>query len=741
MIGAGVATGDHFGWPPLVPFLVVVAATIVAALVHRHVRIHVVAIVLIAVALMSLGAWRIAVENAGRPSAALVELTESTRPIEVFGSLAGVPYQRSSGWRVTFDLHAVRGSSGIVPVRARLLLTARRSLTAFRYGDYLRLTARVRRPFIRRNPGGFDYAAHLFRQGIDGLVRPVGAIERIERPGAAWHPQNLVEPLRRWIRQTLSRHLPDASSAILLGYLLGDTDRLPAEIFTVFRGSGTLHLLAVSGANVWLVVGVFLWPLMLLSVPRWLRTLLLLLVVVTFSFLTRNEPSVVRASLVVGLILIGQLLHRPVSILNAVGVAGMLILLYSPAYLFRPGFQLSFAAVIAIALVLGRFRHLIPRRRLRFLNGVIAVALSSAAAGVATTPIVAWHFGTIPVMGVFANLIMVPLAGLVTQLGILLLILSAIWSGLAGILVAPIHWLVGAGVIVARFFAELPGAVIAWVRPTLLGVALVYGAAAIPFVWRFRYTWVRPAAYALAAVLLISAARYMMTNKAAILTVALLDAGNARIVGIADGTGHNVWLAEEPGIDADLTQWVVDPFTRTRWGGGGHGPVLPWFRSAPESLAVAVQSLRAPSGTSITWRSLTAPAVDSGSGDHVWADRIACGRDTLLLIRDLPASIGPDISSAGTMGPGHLVVVPAAASDGRIRSLIDRLSPAGVVLFGRRPGVRHPDQKLAFWRVRYPGTAFWSTEVHGGIVIEFHGPGWAVVPTISEISAAFAKAR
>ena len=85
LIGTGVAIGDRFGWSPLMLLLVVLMATMVAALVFRHGRSRVVANIVIAVTLMSLGAWRIAVENSGRPSAALVKLTESTQPVEVFG--------------------------------------------------------------------------------------------------------------------------------------------------------------------------------------------------------------------------------------------------------------------------------------------------------------------------------------------------------------------------------------------------------------------------------------------------------------------------------------------------------------------------------------------------------------------------------------------------------------------------------------------------------------------------------
>jgi ComEC/Rec2-related protein len=706
---------------------------LLAVLVFRRLeRGHLAAILALAALLGCLGAWRMTVENAGRPSPALMELVESGEPVEGLGRFAGVPYRKPSGWRAPFDLQAIRSDSGIVPLRARLLLTTRQSLVGFRYGDHVSVTARYHRPFVQRNPGGFDYEHHLFRQGIDGLVRPVGPLTHVVRRGGAWHPENLVEPIRQWIRRTLDRHLPQRTSAVLSGLLLGDTDRLSVDVFSAFRGSGTLHLLAVSGANVWLVVGVFLWPLRLLSVPRWPRTLILLIIVAAFSFLTRNEPSVVRASLVVSMILVGQLWYRPVTILNSVGAAGALILLVSPAHLFRPGFQLSFAAVIAIAVVMQRCRHFVQGRRWKVLRAILIVALSSAAAGVATMPIVAWHFGTVPVMGVFANLLMVPLAGIITQLAVIMLFISPLADTVAGFLAIAVFFLTDLAVSVARFFSGLPGAVLPWANITLFGVLAWYFGLVLMLAWRFRYIWFRPVVWGLGAIVCALFVGNLRAGDKPWLSIAFLDTGRQRVAAVVDAERNSVWITEEPGIDDDLRQWVIEPFIRRQWGELERSAMQRWRRLPATNCDSMADLLRSPRGQTLTWYRYITPLKGTASDRRCWADRIAFAADTLVLIRDLSAPTAESISRRFVLGSGHFAILPAGARDRHLRTVIDALKPSRVLLYGRGSRSRFPDQRLAFWRLRYPETTFWSSDVHGGVVIDIHPSGIRITPTIPE---------
>jgi competence protein ComEC len=731
-LALGVALGDRAGWAPTVWFFLLVPVLAgYAFLIWRGGR-RTYAIALVAVGLALLGGWRIAIENVDRPSAALLELESSRAPIESFGRLSGVPYQKSSGWRARFDLHAIRGPAGVVPVRARLLLRSRQPLTGWRVGDYLRLDARFTRPFTRRNPGGFDYAAYLHRQGIDGLIEPVGLPTHWPRTTSRYRPENLVEPIRQWVRHSFAAGLPQQSEAVLLGLLLGDTDRLSSDIFTAFRESGTLHLLAVSGANVWLVVGVFLLPLRFLRVPRWPRTVILLLIVAAFSFLTRNEPSVVRAALMVGMILTGRLFYRPVDVLNAVGAAGIVILVLSPSHLFRPGFQLSFAAVLAIATVIRRFGFLTRGHRWRVMRAGIMVALSSLAAGIATMPIVAAHFGTVPIMGVAANLVMVPLAGIITQIGVLYLMIGAFSASLAGILAIPLVFLIDLTVGAAGLFSSIPGAVISWANPGITGVLLWYLGIVLILAWRYRYTWMRPLSFAVAIVLVVTVSRDLYSTQAPRPSLAFLDAGRSRVMALHDGRQHTAWVAEGGEVDADLHHWVVDPFERGWTGEGVTRRWLPWRRSGQllsEEGAARLERDTDPASV-LLWRRF-GTALDHPAEYRIWGDLFGLNADTLVFIRDYPDDGLASGWLSGIVGPGHVLVVPIGADQRMIRETLDQLVPRTVIFQGRARWRQYPDQHLALWRIRYPETEFWSTDSHGGIVIDFWPDKLRITPTIS----------
>jgi competence protein ComEC len=186
---------------------------------------------------------------------------------------------------------------------------------------------------------------------------------------------------------------------------------MPDELYEAYRRSGTLHLLAVSGSNVWLVLGVFWLLFRTLRFHRVVQIVLLLGILVVFCFVTRNDPSVVRAGVMAALVLIGLLFHRRIDMLNIIGASAVIILLFSPRHLFLAGFQLSYAAVIGILILVPRILQLFPGlTRWRAGRWGLTLAGSSVAATVATAPILALHFGVIPAISVIANLFMVPLA-------------------------------------------------------------------------------------------------------------------------------------------------------------------------------------------------------------------------------------------------------------------------------------------------------------------------------------------
>lgn len=687
-------------------------------------------IVTILVALIAFGAWRIMMANAGRPSASLIELTSTNKRIEIFARVDGVPFQKQSGWRVPLDLIAIKGKTGDVPVSGRVLLTSIPTLQGLRFGDYIRFEGRAYAPSVRRNPGGFDYADYLHRQGFDATVRPESPIAQWPQE-RTWSLYNLIDPARRWIRETFGLYFDSNPQALLVGLLLGDTDRLPKPVYDSFRESGTSHLLAVSGANVWLVVGMILLPMYFFAVPRWPRTIIAVLVIVLFSFLTRNEPSVVRASLMVGLILVGQLLWRPVAPLNAVGAAAVIILLFAPSHLFRPGFQLSFAAVLGILIAVSRIEPTLNGFwRRRWVYAPVMFVIASVAATLATAPVSAWHFGTVPVAGVFSNLLMVPLAGMTAHLGLALLPVQALSNPVASWLAWLTDRLLTASTRIAEFFAAVPWAVVSWSSPSVLVLLHFLVAVILILNWRHRYRWLRPVIYYVCFLLVLTAVVRLVWPEPAHATLSLLDTGRQRVAIIASSDDEAIGLIDDPGVDDEVDQWVIQPFLRHQIGKPYLDTWLPWRRLVNDGST----RFRSETGAG-QWQRMYTEDLDSLGHPRVWADLWQGTSRTALMIRDIPNfPVSQITNNLRRRSTEVTLIVPAQARVGWIREVVDSTQPNHVVFYGKLWRNQAPDGILELWRLRYPAISFYSSDIHGGLTISLtDGRGSLPIrPTVAE---------
>ncbi len=732
LVALGVCLADHVTagltlW--LCTSLVALAGVVALLLTRRWRGLLVLAGVMLGIAL---GAWRMAVELHGRPSLPLVDLIETRELVEVYGRLTGIPRQRLSGWSAPIEVMTVRTDAGIVPIKSAALLSMHKSLSEFRHGDQVHFTGRFEAPFVRRNPGGFDYAAHLFRQGIDAVVRPVDSL--VDRYGLSSTPSlmNIVEPVRAWLRNVFGVHMPKTARALILGFLLGDTDQLSPGIVAAFRDSGTLHLLAVSGANVWLLVGLVAWPMRLLRIPRWPRSLIILSVVTAFCVLTRNEPSVVRASLMVGFFIIGRLIYRPITLLNAVGASALVILIASPSQLFRPGFQLSYAAVIGIAVVARQITPWTQSLKSRWLRSGVLIVSSSVAATLATAPIVAWHFGSVSLVSLFANLAMIPLAAASLYLCLALAFLSVLSVAAAGWIAYPAARLLDLSAYLATTFSKLPGAHIPWPNPSPIWIIHLYGAGILALNWRHRYRWVRPVAwYSVGLTLLVSASRTLHEDPPSI-TLAYLDTGNTRVAACLHPNGNLTWLADDPGIDDQLEQWVTLPFVRTLSVPVRHAETHSWRRMdsvvGPTVRSAPAQGRFPAPG----WRRYVSDLDSATDSRRVWCDRFTWQGDTVMCLRDYPTSPPGAAWIDSTLGSGWTIVLPARIPDRLVRRILDRHAPRRVAFFGHAGVWRDPDQVLELWRMRYPVIEFYSTAVHGCMQIRLGRAGAPILPTMAE---------
>ncbi len=145
-------------------------------------------------------------------------------------------------------------------------------------------------------------------------------------------------------------------------------------------------------------------------------------VMAVYCLFTGGQASTVRAFLMFGIMLAGRMLRRSYDLLSGLALAGILILIPNPGYLFYSGFQLSFAAVLGAGVVYPSLRKLLPQKLLQgkaLLKKGVESSISWLAIMLCTLPLVCYYFFEIPLYGIIANLLMLPSMSLVMASGLL----------------------------------------------------------------------------------------------------------------------------------------------------------------------------------------------------------------------------------------------------------------------------------------------------------------------------------
>lgn len=407
---------------------------------------------------------------------------------EVMVQTAGRDGQSAHG-RFVLTVQQVRtnGSNGIVPVTGQIVvrvpLDSGEGYALPHYGDLVVMRGRLERPEGERNPGGFDYAGFLARQGIYATLTAhrradwqllsdqdsattafrTGASNRDSTrslngffdgsfsgsfSGSLQERRNPLLSLAYRLREGVLRHGKGTHSAeygsVLNGLLLGDRGDLPGTLSDDFERTGTAHVLATAGLHVGLVLGLLLALLRFCRIARRPALLLATLTLILYALMAGGRPSVVRAVIMACVVLVGMVLEREPYLPNTLALAALLLIGYRPQQLFEPGFQLSFATVITLLILMPLASDTIRKSRLwvrgdwpgvkvagTLVETAVACLLLSTAAFLGSAPLIALYFNEISLISVLANLLIVPLIALILTLGFGAALLSSIHSLLA----------------------------------------------------------------------------------------------------------------------------------------------------------------------------------------------------------------------------------------------------------------------------------------------------------------------
>lgn len=438
-------------------------------------------------------------------------------PVTVIGRVIAVDPVRHGARAILGDLTVGRLAAAETPARVRL--TVRIGWAGLRPGQVVTLRAVLLpvRPPVAPGAADFQRRAYFARIGATGFA--VTAPAPVREAESGWLDSR-IERLRDTATRRIGAVLPGDAGAVATALLTGHRGGISADTMAAIRNAGLAHLLAISGLHIGMIAGIAffaLWfglallPGAALHWPtRKIAAIGALAVAAAYLLLTGATIPTQRAFLMLAVVMIGVLAGRVAISMRLVAAAATVLLLLTPESLPTPGFQMSFAAVIALVAAYeawsGRRMRMPAPRLPRPMRALIGIGATSLIAGAATGPFALFHFQRLAMYGLVANLAAVPIVSFfVLPMGLL-----ALFAMPFGLEAGPL-WAMARGIDlmlwVAHGVSGLPGALALAPAPLAWGMASIVAGGLWLTLWQRPWRVAGVAAIALGLASSLFAAR------------------------------------------------------------------------------------------------------------------------------------------------------------------------------------------------------------------------------------------
>ncbi len=455
--------------------------------------------------------------------------------------LVPMPFPRPPRTLFLMAAEDVEATDGAVPVQGLVRVTIREPVLLLDVGDRVEMTGWLHRPRPAQNPGTFDWAGRMRRQGIlAALSCDHAAGLAVHSPGSSLAPAVLLARARARLRAFLVEDTfadSEAAAGVMSAMVLAQRSQVDRAMNDAFLRTGNAHFLAASGMNVgWLALVGWLVT-RIVGMHYRLSAAVVAVLILLYVVLAEPEPSILRAGIIGLLACTAAFFGGGYSSLNALAASAVILLMLRPGDLFLPGFQLSFLATIGLL-------HLCPRmcastsiwlrvrgwHRLarcfripgqadaildlyeepmswwasaaRRIGTLVCLLLAvSFSAWLITAPLSCYHFNTMNPLGWLGTFVLSPFAMVATWAGFLTVLLGLVVPSSAVVMKPLLAWSTDLMIGCVTTLAELPGGLIAGRLPSAVWLVAAYGLMAT---WVYRRDWMPIRhGYKLAVVLLV----------------------------------------------------------------------------------------------------------------------------------------------------------------------------------------------------------------------------------------------
>lgn len=366
--------------------------------------------VLILILIVLLGGLRYQLSDPARTPDSLYRLVDKGR--FNFELVVISEVKRSySNYHCQCEVSSVKGDRTLINPRGTVFLTIHGKPASGIpvYGSRLRVNAIINKhkdKYLSPWVNGKDF---LLVRGIAGTIslQPFS----IEVGGTS-PPSQLrlfLFRLRKMFQELLANTHEERTASVLDALLFGEKSNLSPSVWEDFQRSGTIHLLAQSGLHTGILAIVVFVTATSLRIGKLSTTIITIVVLFLYAIMVGENSSVLRATIMISIILIGQCLKKAGNPFTSLGVAAIILLSVDASSLFLPGFQLSFIATTGILYLSPTFTDLFS-----FLPSVITALISvSLSSFLSTAPLILYYFGSVSLAAPIANIFVLPLVAII----------------------------------------------------------------------------------------------------------------------------------------------------------------------------------------------------------------------------------------------------------------------------------------------------------------------------------------
>jgi len=464
------------------------------------------------------------------------------------------------GWRLHLSNLAVPGDDQLLPAKVRIVSRTKvpEDLKSGHRISMRAVLTPLPRPIL---PGSYDFGRRLYLDGYGATGFTVSNITLLSGPREDV-ATSMLERQQSHVRASIDKTLSGASAGLAKALLLGDKSGVPQRVKDDFRRAGLAHLLAISGLHMALVAGfVFLFVRQGLSLsPRLALVLplksiaagLTICALLGYLMLVGAPISAQRATFMAVCVMVAIIVGRNAISLRTAALAALFLLLFWPENVVDIGFQMSFAAVVALISGYEAAAGLFSKIREQFgsiIGGAIqyglGIMLSTILAEIAVLPLSLYHFNEITVYGLIGNALAVPITGFVVMpaglIGLLLMPLG---------LETPAFFIMGLGLdlmtAMTQDIARAPGAYMAMRSPSTHMLLAFMFAGLWLCLWRTKIRYLTIPILAVAPVFAFSekGPTFLLSPSANAVAVRTHDDGYVLLQGRRSGFAAEVWARE-----------------------------------------------------------------------------------------------------------------------------------------------------------------------------------------------------